>query len=86
MREPHPQPCPILVLEAGVAFTYDPDRTTIVEMGRIQEISDLAGIYSVKWRQDGYETRRPLLRKRTLAKCLVNDSGDHSVRAGGAYP
>ena len=69
-----------------MAFAYDPDRTTIVEMGRIQEISDLAGIYSVKWWQDGDETRKPLLRNLTLAKCAVNDRGNHSVRAGGEYP
>lgn len=83
---PHPQPRPNVVLEAGMAFAYDPDRTVIVEMGRIREISDLAGIHTVKWRQDRYETRKALLRKLRLAKCPVNDTGDHWVRAGGTYP
>ena len=86
MRGPHPQPRPILVLEAGVAFADDPDRTIIVEMGRIRDIGDLAGFYFVKWRQDGDETRKRLRRKLKLAKCPVHDTGDHRVRAGGAYP
>lgn len=83
---PHPQPRPNVVLEAGMAFAYDPDRTIIVEMGRIREISDLGGIHTVKWRHDRYETRKAFLRKLKLAKCPVNDSGDLWVRAGGAYP
>ena len=86
MRGPHPQPRPNAVLEAGVAFAYDPDRTIIVEMGRIRDIGDLAGFYFVKWWQDGDETRKRLRRKLKLAKCPVHDTGDHRVRAGGAYP
>ena len=68
-----------------MALAYEPHRTTIVEMGRIRAISDLAGLYFVKWRQDGYETRKRLLRKLKLAKRPVNHTGDHGVRAGGAY-
>src|SRR5262249_47494480 len=83
---PHPQPRPNVVFEAGMAFAYDPDRTIVVEMGRIREISDLGGVYSVRWTEDGFETRRRLLRKLKLAKCPVKDDGDHWVRAGGAYP
>jgi predicted nucleotide-binding protein len=83
---PHPQPRPNVVLEAGMAFAYDTDRTILLEMGRIREISDLAGIHSVKWRHDNPETRRRLIRKLKLAKCPVDDSGDHWMRAGGTYP
>jgi len=42
--------------------------------GRIRDISDLAGLYFVKWRQDDYETGRRL-HKRKPAKCHVNDTG-----------
>lgn len=83
---PHPQPRPNVVLEAGMAFAHDPDRTILLEMGRIREISDLAGIHSVKWQHDNAETLRRLLRKLKLAKCPVDDSGDHWMRAGGTYP
>ncbi len=58
-----------------MAFAYGPDRTIIVEMGRIRDVSDLAGLYFVKWRQDDHKTRKRLLHKRKPAKCPVNDTG-----------
>jgi predicted nucleotide-binding protein len=55
------QPRPNVLIEAGVALTTHPDRTVIVEMGNVRNISDLAGRHMVRMAED-----TPALRSEVL--------------------
>jgi predicted nucleotide-binding protein len=81
-EKPEYQPRPNAILEAGMAFALHPDRTVVLEMGAIRPISDIAGIHTVRWKQDDVSTRRKLLEKLRLAGCMPDTSGSHWMEVG----
>jgi predicted nucleotide-binding protein len=75
------QPRQNVLLEAGMALGRDPDRTIIVELGRLRPISDLGGRHVV--RMDNSQKGRVELKNRLeIAKCAVNATGVDWLAAG----
>lgn len=74
-RRFEPQPRPNVILEAGMAIAKYPNRTIIVQIGTVREISDLSGRHVI--RLDGSQTKRKdLLIRLQTAGCSVDLSGD----------
>ena len=78
---PTPQPRPNVLFEAGLAFGKAPTRTVLVQIGRVREISDLAGRHVVRLR-DTPESRKDLLMRLAQAGCAVNLGGNDWMKAG----
>ena len=67
--------------EAGMSMGRNPDRTVLVEVGKLRPFTDLAGIHVV--RMDGSSERRQELAQRLrTAGCPVNTDGTDWHRAG----
>jgi hypothetical protein len=80
-REPTGQPRLNVVLEAGMALQTHPDRTILVEIGRIRAISDLAGRNTV--RLDGSPaTLNSLANRLERAGCPVRRTGSDWLDPG----
>jgi len=76
------QPRPNVLLEAGMALAMHRDRTVIVEMGAMREVSDLGGIHLVRWRRDTPEKRAELLDRLAEAGCRPDRSGNRWMTVG----
>ena len=74
-REILGQPRPNVIFEVGMAFGKNPDRTIIVEVGRIKPFSDLSGRHTVRL-DNSVERRRELVELLKSIGCPVNDSID----------
>ncbi|MHB8994593.1 MAG: AbiJ-related protein [Armatimonadota bacterium] len=80
-RKLQPQPRPNVLFEAGMAYGRMPERTIIVELGRLRAISDLAGRHAV--RMDNSPAKRNALAQRLRqAGCPVNMVGDDWLTTG----
>ena len=80
-RRLQPQPRPNVLFEAGMAYGRVPERTVIVEIGRIRPISDLAGRHAI--RMDNSAAKRNALAQRLKqAGCPVNTVGDDWLTTG----
>ncbi len=82
---PQPQPRPNVVFEAGMALGRNPNRTVIVQVGDIRDVSDLAGRHIVYLR-DNVEQRKALLTRLQSAGCAVNMAGNDWLKAGTFPP
>ena len=80
-EDPTPQPRPNVLFEAGLALAKAPNRTVLVQVGNIREISDLAGRHIVRLR-DNTETRKDLLLRLHRAGCDVRLDGNDWMTAG----
>lgn len=76
-----PQPRPNVLLEAGMALGLRPDRTVIVELGRLRPVSDIGGRHVVRL-DDTVERRHELAQRLQTAGCAVNLSGTDWCKAG----
>jgi predicted nucleotide-binding protein len=75
------QPRPNVLIEAGVALALDADRTLVVRIGHVRNISDLAGQHYLAF--DGSpQSRHKLANRLGLAKCAVNTTGQDWLSAG----
>jgi predicted nucleotide-binding protein len=76
-----PQPRPNVLIEAGMALGHFPERTVIVELGRLRQVSDLLGRHTVRM-DDSAEKRQELAQRLETAGCAVNRSGTDWYEAG----
>jgi len=76
-----PQPRPNVLLETGMALGLFPERTVIVELGRLRQVSDLLGRHTVRM-DDSPEKRQELAQRLETAGCEVNRSGTDWYKAG----
>ena len=80
--KPHiAQPRPNVLYEAGLAMGKYPERTVIVQMGKVREMSDLTGRHAVRI-DDTAEKRHALLERLRSIKCAVDTSSGAWIKAG----
>lgn len=82
---PAPQARPNVLFEAGMAFGRHPERTILVELGKVRPFSDVAGRHAVRI-SDTAEARRELAQRLTTAGCDVDISGSDWLSAGVFTP
>jgi predicted nucleotide-binding protein len=70
-----------VIFEAGLAFGYMPDRTVLVEIGRVKQFSDLAGRHVIRL-ENSPEKRQALAERLKTAGCDVTMSGAYWYTAG----
>jgi predicted nucleotide-binding protein len=80
-KELTPQARPNVLFEAGWAFGSHPDRTVLVQLGDLRKFTNIAGRHIV-FLDNSAEKRKELASRLEAAKCPVNLSGDHWLRAG----
>ena len=77
-----PQPRPNVLLEAGMALGLFPERTVIVELGRLRPISDIHGRHVIRL-DNSPQKRQALAQRLETAGCAVNLSGTDWLTSGG---
>nr|WP_308263212.1 nucleotide-binding protein [Rhodococcus erythropolis] len=78
--QPQPQPRPNVLYEAGMAMGRNPERTVIVEFGRVKSFSDIHGRHVVRL-DNNVGRRQDLAQRLRTAGCAVNldDSDWHTA-------
>jgi predicted nucleotide-binding protein len=69
------QPRPNVIFEAGMAMGRAADRTVIVEMGAVRQMSDLAGRHAIRWKAGTPAERNDLLTRLQEIGCEVDRTG-----------
>ncbi|WP_404949220.1 nucleotide-binding protein [Streptomyces sp. ARC14] len=82
---PMGQARPNVLFEAGLAFGRFPDRTILVEFGKVRPLSDLGGRYVVRL-TDSSRSRQRLAMRLEAVGCPVNLSGTDWHSAGDLTP
>lgn len=72
---------PNVLVEAGMALALHPDRTVLVKVGKVREISDLAGMQYVKLTNEAARRNR-LISKLETAGCPITRHGDDWLNTG----
>jgi len=80
-RELTPQPRPNVLLEAGMALGRYPERTILVEVGKLRPISDLGGLHAIRL-SDDTDHRYALADRLRAAGCKVDTSTGAWLKAG----
>jgi len=80
-RVPTPQARPNVLFEAGYAFAKYPDRTVIVEFGKLRPFSDVQGRHVIRM-SDSSAKRQELANRLEAAGCPVNIGGTDWHTAG----
>lgn len=75
------QPRPNVLFEAGFAFATKPERTIIVKVGKLREISDIHGRNEVRLSNDP-KARQQLTDRLKIAKCAVKEIGTDWLTVG----
>lgn len=77
-------PRPNVILEAGLSMGLMPDRTIIIDLGEIGEISDLGGLHRIRL-DDTTAKRQELLDRLETAGCAVNIKGKNDWQTAGNF-
>lgn len=72
---------PNVLFEAGMAFGRNPNRTLLIEVGRVKAFSDVAGRHVVKLTNDT-EKRKDVAERLRTAGCAVSTVGDDWLNQG----
>ena len=83
--QPAAQARPNVLFEAGMAFGHHPNRTILVELGRVRPFSDVEGRHAVRLSND-QRSRKELAQRLQTAGCNVDMSGDDWLSAGDLTP
>ena len=83
--EPQLQARANVIFEAGMAIGRDPDRTVIIEFGKVKPFSDLSGRHVVRLSNE-IGRRQDLANRLRTAGCLVNTNGADWHDAGDLTP
>jgi hypothetical protein len=83
--DPQPQPRPNVLFEAGMAMGRHPERTVIVELGKVKVFSDIHGRHVVRL-NNSVAKRQDLAERLQTAGCSVNLSGRDWHDAGDLEP
>jgi predicted nucleotide-binding protein len=82
---PTGQARPNVIFEAGMAFALEPDRTLLVELGKVRRFTDIDGYHAV--RLDNSAEKRQLLAQRLQdIGCPVKRIGTDWLQAGDLTP
>ena len=80
-RETTPQSRPNVIFEAGLALGKYPERTILVQVGKLRPFSDVAGRHFVRL-QNSSKSRQELAQRLKLVGCEVDLSGTDWLDAG----
>jgi predicted nucleotide-binding protein len=75
------QPRPNVLFEAGLALGRHPDKTILVEVGRLRKFSDIAGRHVVRLTDD-FDKRNDLANRLENLGCKVDKQGTDWTEAG----
>lgn len=75
------QPRPNVLFEAGMAFGRNPNRTLLIEVGRVKAFSDIAGRHVIRL-TDSPENRQDVAERLQTAGCAVSTSGRDWMKQG----
>lgn len=76
-----PQARPNVLFEAGMAFGTQPNRTILVELGRLRPFSDVSGRHTIRLNNKP-ERRMELVQRLRSAGCAVDLTGNDWVFTG----
>lgn len=83
--QPQMQPRPNVLFEAGMAMGRQPDRTVIIEFGRVKSFSDIHGRHTVRL-DNTVAKRQDLANRLRTAGCDVSVTGIDWHEAGDLTP
>lgn len=83
--QPQLQPRPNVLFEAGMAMGRSPERTVMVELGRVKVFSDIHGRHAVRL-DNSVAKRQDLATRLRTAGCAVNLNGTSWHTAGDLTP
>lgn len=79
---PSPQARPNVLFEAGMALGRNPDRTILVEVGKVRSFSDVAGRHAIRLSNDAAARQTFVNRLRTAGCPVDTDSGTDWLTTG----
>jgi predicted nucleotide-binding protein len=79
------QPRPNVLFEAGLALGAHPDKTLLIQVGRVRGFSDIAGKHLVRL-SDDVARRNEVASRLTKLGCIVNKVGNDWITEGRFVP
>lgn len=71
-----------VIFEAGIALGAHPEKTLLVEVGHVRNISDIAGMHIPRLTDDATSRKELAERLRRKLKLKVNTTGDYWLKIG----
>lgn len=71
-----------VIFEAGIALGAHPEKTLLIEVGHVRNISDIAGMHIPRFTGDATSRKELAERLRRKLKLKVNTTGDYWLNIG----